>query len=46
MQCNCQIDDLFLPRDAMHSADYAFARYLCLLRSGVVTKRLNLSQSF
>jgi len=43
MQCNCRINDQFSPRDAMHSADYAFARYLCLSRSGVVTKRLNLS---
>jgi len=41
-----------LPRDAMHSADYAVARCLsvcpsvCLSHAGILSKRLNISSNF
>ena len=47
--CQCE----FLPRDAMHSADYAVTRYLSVCRSvclsvtsRFVSKRLNISSDF
>ena len=42
----------FLPRDAMHSADYVVARCLsvcpsvCLSHAGILSKRLNISSNF
>ena len=39
---------MFLPRDAMYSADYAVARYpsVCLSHAGILSKRLNKSSNF
>jgi len=38
----------FLPRDAMHSADYAVARCpsVCLSHAGILSKRLNILNLF
>jgi len=49
---NCVNTSLFITRDAMHSADYAVARYLsvcssvCSSHASILSKRLNLSNAF
>ena len=46
------LDHDFLPRDAMHSADYAVARcpsvclFVCSSHAGILSKRLNISSNF